>query len=224
MDLYFPRLDAQGDHSPAVVFVIGYRDSGVQKVVGCDAKDMASYVSWARLAAASGLVGVTYTNDDPTTAIHSVVRYLREHADALGIDAGRIALWACSGNGPVALSVLMEQGAGIDAAVFCYAYLLDADDRTLVADAASTFGFANPCAGRSIEDVANVPLLIVRAGRDEMPGLNVSGDRFIAAALDRNLPLTVINHHTGPHAFDLFDDSDRSKHVIKGVLTFLRRH
>ena len=32
---------------------------------GCPPKEMASYVSWGRLTAASGMVGVTYVNGDP---------------------------------------------------------------------------------------------------------------------------------------------------------------
>jgi hypothetical protein len=40
-------------------------------------------------------------------------------------------------------------------------------------------------------DLPNVAMLIVRAGRDQMPGLNVSIDQFVAKALELNLPVTV---------------------------------
>jgi hypothetical protein len=225
MDLYFPAETTRSEPTAAVVFVVGYPDKGVRRVVGCAAKEMASYVSWAQLVAASGLVAVTYTNQDPARDARHVMRYLRDHSDALGIDRGQLALWACSGNGPTALSLLMDPDARIRRAAFCYAYLLDADGETAVADAARRFGFANPCAGRSVEEVpSDVPLLIVRAGNDEMPGLNASSDRVIARALERNLPITVTNHRTGPHAFDLFDDSEEAKNAIEHVLAFLRPH
>ena len=67
-------------------------------------------------------------------------------------------------------------------------------------------------------------LLLVRAGRDECPGLNQALDVFISRALGANLPLTVVNHPTGPHAFDLLDDTDKSREVIRVTLEFLRFH
>jgi hypothetical protein len=46
-------------------------------------------------------------------------------------------------------------------------------------------------------------------------------DRFIAEGLKRGLPLTLVNHPTGPHAFDLMDDSDMSRHVVAQAIEFL---
>ena len=41
---------------------------------------MESYISWSRLAAASGLIGVTYTTGvDPVADTRAVMRYLRAH-------------------------------------------------------------------------------------------------------------------------------------------------
>jgi hypothetical protein len=93
-----------------------------------------------------------------------------------------------------------------------------------VADAAARFRFANPLAGKSVEDLPrDASLYLVRAGRDEMPALNESLDRFVADALRRNLSVTLVNHATGAHAFDLFDNSEPSKRIIRDVLLFLRR-
>jgi hypothetical protein len=223
MDLYYPAGSAGPGGTPAVVFVLGYPDAGVERTVGCKAKEMASYVSWAQLVAASGLVGVTCTNHNPAD-IHALIRALRDRASELGIDGYRIALWSCSGNGPTALAVLMNQEPGIRCAVFCYPYLLDFDSDTFVADAARTFNFSTPCAGRSIDDIpADIPLLIIRAGLDEMPGLNASLDRFVAKTLESNRRITVVNHHTGVHAFDLYDASGPAAQAIQHVLTFLRQ-
>jgi hypothetical protein len=67
-----------------------------------------------------------------------------------------------------------------------------------------------------------VPLFIARAGQEQFPRLNDTIDAFVATALGSNLPLTLVNHPTGPHAFDLFDDSDASRAVIRQVLLFLQ--
>ena len=77
----------------------------------------------------------------------------------------------------------------------------------------------------TIEDLrSDVPLLIVRAGKDQFEAMNASIDPFVAAALRHNLPLTCINHPSGPHAFDLFDDSRAAQIVVRQVLAFLALH
>lgn len=224
MDLYRPSVSNSAAPAPAVVFVSGYPDPGFERMLGCKLKDMGQYVSWGRLVAASGLVAVTYANREPAD-LHGLFGYLRQNAASLGIDANRIGVWAGSGNVPMALSLLMqESGDSCQCAVLCYGFMLDLGDVTHVADAAAQFGFANPCAGKSIDDLSHVPLFVVRAGQDQMPHLNDTIDRFVAAALTRNLPLTLANHATGPHAFDVLDDSDTSREMIRMILAFLRFH
>ena len=64
----------------------------------------------------------------------------------------------------------------------------------------------------------------MRAGRDEFPHLNETIDRFVIKALARNLPVTLVNHAEAPHAFDLLQDSETSREVIRQILAFLRFH
>jgi hypothetical protein len=222
IDVYSPPGSASGAPLPAVVFVIGFADPGARRVLGCTANEMASYISWAQLVAASGLVAVTYVNQEPAD-VHAVFDYVRRNAAALGIDAGRIGVWSCSGSGPMGLSVLMQDGPHAPrCGVLIYPYTLDLDGSTGTAAAAKQWGFANACDGKTVDDFArDRPLLVARAGQDQMPGLNQTLDRFVGAALARNLPITVVNHPTGPHAFDLFDDSDDTREVVRQALRFL---
>jgi hypothetical protein len=93
---------------------------------------------------------------------------------------------------------------------------------TVVADAARQFGFANANSQDAMERIhEHVRMLIVRAGRDAFAGLNDTIDAFVAAALACNLPLTVINHSSAQHAFDLLDDSQETKRMIEQVVEFL---
>jgi hypothetical protein len=225
MDLYYPPATKAGAQTPAVIFVTGYSDSGAEKMIGSRFKDMGSFVSWAQLVAASGLVGITYANREPGD-IYDALHHVRQNAASLQIDADRIGVWACSGHGPNALSVLMERGRdGLKCAVLAYAYTLDLDGSTGVVAAARQFRFVTPAAGRSVNDLPHdLPIFIARAGRDQMPGLNDALDRFVGAALAMNLPVTVTNHATGPHAFDLFDDTRTSRDIIRQVLAFLQFH
>lgn len=231
-DLYRPHGSEEGARAPAVVIVAGFPDSGFEAKVGRRFKEMGSSVSWGRLLAASGVAAVAYTNREPSKDVHALLRHLRRNADALGLDAGRLGLWASSGNVPLALSVLMsdgggrltsEEGARLKCAALFYGYTLDAGGAHIVKEASRTWGFANPCAGHSAKDLpARTPLFVVRAGRDQMPGLNEALDRFAAEALALNLPVTLVNHAQAPHAFDLFDEGEATREVIRQALAFLR--
>jgi hypothetical protein len=225
-DLYSQPDAAAGVGRPAVVFVTGYSDAGAQKFLGCRFKEMGSYVSWAQLVAASGLVAVTYANRDPAGDVHAVLQHVRQNAAALGIDEKRIGVWSCSGNVPNALAVLMSGAREhLSCAVLNYAYTLDLDGSTRVADGARQFGFVTPAAGKRVQDLPhNVPLFMVRCGRDEMPGLNEAFDRFASSALTANLPVAFVNHAESPHAFDLFHDSETTREIVRQVLGFLRFH
>jgi len=68
------------------------------------------------------------------------------------------------------------------------------------------------------------PLLLVRSGRDETPGLNEALDRFIAKAIASNRPLTVANHPTASHSFELNHDSALTRFLLRQAIAFLRFH
>ena len=204
---------------PAVVFVSGLPDPGVRAVLGKSLKDWASYQGWARMVAASGLAGVVYTNRRAADA-GALLRHLRASAGSLGIDAARIGVWACSGHVPAALALIAHEP--LACAALLYGYTLDLDGATDVAQAAARFHFAAPPV--TLDELPReMPMLVVRAGRDAMPGLDPALQRFVAAARARQLPVTLIEHAEGPHAFDLADDSPRTREVIEEVLAFLRR-
>lgn len=220
MDLYAaPR----STHAPAVVIAAGYPDPGFKKFVGCRFKEMGSTVSWARLFAASGFIAIAYENRDPVRDLEELFWSLRRDPASMGIDQSRIAVWASSGSGSLGLSTSMMDQLGVKCAVLCTPYTLDLDGTTHVAEASKKFGFVNACAGKSVHDLSpDVPLFIARAGEDESPHLNQTLDPFVAAALKRNLPITFVNHHTAPHAFDLFDDSEKTREIIRQILAFMQ--
>ena len=117
---------------------------------------------------------------------------------------------------------MQPAAAYIKCAAFCYGLTLDLDGQTGVADAAKMFRFVNASAGKSIDDLAtDIPMFIARAGADEVPHLNETLERFVVAALRRDLPVTVVNHPGAPHAFDLFHDSETTREIIRRILAFL---
>ena len=234
MDLYYPADAVADARRPAVVLVAGYNDVGYEKMLGVKFKEMGMSVSWGQLIAASGLVAIAYTNRTPAEDLDALLTHVRDNAAALGIDDDRIGVWANSGNVPLALSALMRRTAGpkgpglhverhdLRCGALLYGYMLDLDGATGVAEAAATFRFTNPNAGKSLDDLReDLPLFIVRAGQEQFPHLNDSIDRFFARALTLNRPITLVNHAEGPHSFDLLHDSETSRGIIRQVLDFL---
>src|ERR1051325_1300516 len=155
LEVYYPAGGPGGGPQPAVVFVSGYPDPGFQKMFGCKLKEMESYVSWGRLAAASGMIAVTYsTGRDPAADAQALLEYVRQNALDLGIDRNRLGVWACSGNVPNALGVLLRQeNVELGGAVLCCGLMLDLDGDTSGAEAAGLWGFATPGAGKSAADL-----------------------------------------------------------------------
>ena len=221
LDLYRPA-DAARASLPAVVFVSGYRDAGAEKVFGCRLMDMAAYVCWAQLVACSGLVGILYENEEPAADARAVLAHVRANAKSLGVDARRLAVWSCSGNAPNALGLIAEN-PDLACAALLYGYTIDLDHHRDVATAAAQYGFADP-GGLELTALRRTPLLLVRAGRDEVPGLNATLDRFVPRAVAANMPVTLLNYPEGPHAFDISDPSAGSHATIRQVLAFLRVH
>jgi acetyl esterase/lipase len=224
-DVYYPPGAAAADRRPAVLIVYGYSDAGMPNVFGRTFKELGQTVSWARLIAASGLVAILYSNREPVGDVQAVLDHVRDHAADLGIDNTRLGLWAASANVPLALWLLMQPNwREVRCAVLHCGYMLDLNGATSVTDMQKKFPFANPGAGKSLDDVRNdVPLLIVRAGRDQF-GVNQSLDDFIVGALQRDLPVRMINHAGAPHAFDVFEDSEASREIIRDMLRFMQVH
>jgi acetyl esterase/lipase len=220
MDIYRPHGITAA--LPAVLFVTGYPDAGAEKMVGSPLKEMAAYVCWARLVASIGLVGILYENEEPVADARTLLDHLRAHSKLLGLDTKHFGVWSCSGNVPNALGLLAEN-PDFGCAALCYGFTMDFDGHSEVADGASQFGFAKapnlPAAA-----LPRIPMLLVRAGRDEVPGLNPALDRFVIHALGANLPLTLINYPDGPHAFDIVDRTVGSVATIRQILGFLRTH
>lgn len=226
MDVYYPP-DASGDGPwPTVIIVAGYPGMMEPRRTPLTYKEIGWTVSMGQLIAVSGMVAIAYTNRDPVDDLRTLLEHVHERAESLRIDPARLGVIAVSGNVPTALTTVMQDARQTPAcAVFGYGCLLDLDGATDVAETARQFGFVNAGAGRGFADLRrDVPLLITRAGRDQFPAMNASIDSFVRHALRENLPVTVVNHAEGPHAFDLFDDSRTSRDIVRQTLRFLRQH
>lgn len=110
MDAYRSPNIGQGKRRPGVVFIHGSVPPGTP------AKNMGSLRSWGRLAAASGMIGITFTHrlgyPDPrlkeaANDVQVAIDHVRTHAEAFDLDPDRLCLVAFSGGGPL-LSMTMR--------------------------------------------------------------------------------------------------------------------
>ena len=219
-DIYYPPALKPGERIPVVVFVIGYANS----VFPVQIKEWRIYTDWARLAAASGFAGVLYNTTAPAADILDLLSYLRQNAASLKIDENRIALWACSANVLTALTVLMgERREFIKGAVLYYGLTLTPDQK--FRDTVTALNKKVNFSMAGIDAIKNwrpdLPYFIVRAGKD-MAEFNQALDHFVGAALANNAPLTLVNYAAGRHAFDMYDDNEQSREIIRATMEFLK--
>ena len=220
VDLYYPTAAPSGPR-PVVVFAFGFPDS--TSPAGA-LREYSVSQSWARLLAGSGFVVVAPEARKPVADLVAVMDYLRREAAPLGVDAERIALWAVSGNVPVALKYARTGHAPSPAALVALYGAMPAPgaDPTWLRDMAAEYGFVAPAYEEGERYPSSMPIYILRAGRDSWTRLLESIDEFVAFGLRNNLPLLVRNYPEGQHAFDVRDDTAASRRIIREIMAFLR--
>src|SRR6266404_1043161 len=224
-DIYRP---AGAKRVGAVVFIHG----GFPEIPGLHGRESGQYQSWGRLIAASGLAAVTFDHrlrvgsngamhvEEAVSDAKTLLSWLRTHGGEHSIDPDRLCLFAVAAGGPL-LAASAAGASGIRRLVDYYGF----------ADVHGVAMFANGVAPDRASELSLVdllgaarlpPLLVARAGRDAVPQMKESIDRFVTRALAADAELTLLDHANGPHAFDVLDDSARTREIIDATVTFLR--
>jgi acetyl esterase/lipase len=229
MDVYVPPDLGPQERRPVVVFIHG----GAGPEHG--PKDWGFFQSWGRLIAAAGMVAVAFTHRfspppqsrlvEAASDVRTAIDYLRSNAKSFQADGDRIGVCAWSSGGALLSALLIERPAFVRCLVAFYA-MLDLQQYAPAGDAAALQFFKgfSPIASLPEDASTLAAMLIVRAGRDQIPLLNEALDRFTAKALAANAPITVINHPLGVHGFENQQDDARSREIIRGVIEFMTSH
>jgi acetyl esterase/lipase len=226
MDIYLPPDLSRDEKRPAVIFLHGGAKTAYQP------KDWGIYTSWGRLVAASGFVGVTFTHsleypgslEKGARDVRAAVGYVRANADKYHIDRDRLGLIAYSAGGPMLSIAMSEEMPFVRCLLGFYAFMDVQQSDYRKTETPETLKAFSPIT--YLEKDANKipPLFIARAGRDQVPMMDDSIDRFVKEALARNIAFTLVNHPTGVHSFDNQNDDDRSREIIRGALAFMQFH
>lgn len=230
MDVYSPPGTARRARRPAVVFVHGGR---VPPNLLTTPKEWGAYVSFGQLVAASGFVGVTFNHrfytwnslPDSQSDVMDLIAHIRTNADSLGINKDHIIVWTVSA-GSLFLSQILRDAPPYVRSLVAYYPQLDLQDQRKAAPSSVT--------DETLRDFSPIyhldksgknvpPLFIARSGLDDA-SLNGGIDRFVQLALSKNLTLDLANHATGQHGFDIEDDVDRSRQIIKETIEFIRAY
>ena len=227
MDVFLP-LESPALGAPAVVFVHG---GPLPESVAAQGKDMGQYQSFGPFVTGVGLAGVVFSNglssvdafQSANEDVYAAVRYVRDHASELGVDSERLCMVFVSAGGAFLAPFLADRPAWLRCVVIYYAVLrprlmaqLGAGEVT-EAQAAGLDPFPHVI---PLGDDAPA-LFIVEAGGDA-PGLNADLRRLRDAAVEAEWSMEYWNHPTGPHGFDVFDPSPRSRSILMRTRMFLR--
>ncbi len=239
-DIYYPA-DYDYQHPlPAVLLI--HADGEAAQLER--AKDTDQIVGWAQLITTRGMIAVT-ANHRSTYYLRNVVgvandiddlfSYIREHGTSLHINTEALGIWTCStgsifalrlalGEAPLGLRALTGYYSFTDLQSYYNVLLQTASPNNDSLPAFTDEDFDEFSASSLLHHHTHVaPILLARAGFDT-PELNKTLDQFIVDALAHNVELTVLNHPTGQHGFDMLDDQGRTYELIQTTLAFFASH
>ena len=216
MDVYLPS-ESENLH-PGIIFVHGGPISPEMSPMG-----WGIFRGYGALAAASGIVGVTFNHrfyrwadiEYAATDIITAIEYFRDNAPLFHVDPDRLCFWTFSGGG--AFLSLVFKYTFISCIVAYYA-VMDLHYSDTIPD-----NIAEKFSASSYVDTPyeGPPLFIARAGLDS-PRLNQGIDIFVKKALASNADIEVMNHAGGCHGFDILDDNSRSREIIARSVDFVK--
>jgi tetratricopeptide (TPR) repeat protein len=196
-DIYYPPGFDKKSVLPLVIFNNG--------VGGNEVPTWRVYQDWAKLVALHGMIAVNHQSRRGKTLKDSedLVDYLQLHAGELKVDRNSFGLWACSGNVGAGMPLAMQQNRRyIRALVMYYGAGWRPEDNTIKRQ--------------------DLEIQVVRAGLD-FYNLNKSLESFMVNALKTDAHVQFINYPEGQHAFDVLDDTPRTKTIIQQTLDFFKQ-
>lgn len=190
LDVYYPASFDKKSKLPVVIF-----NNGVGSL---DLLNWRVYADWAKLIAANGLIAINYQSLQGRTFQDSedLLTYVRSHASELNIDGERIGLWTCSANVTVGLPLMMQP------------------ERTYIRSGVIYYGSAQLQTMRT-----DFPVLYVRSGLDAA-NINTGIEHTVRHMTEVECDLTFIHYAEGQHAFDIVDDNERSRQIIRQTVDF----
>lgn len=229
IDLTLPKK-IDGRPSPVAVLFHG----GLPDEAWIRPKAWQVYRDWGTALAASGVAAVMFDHslgaprrrlDQALAETDAVLAWLAKEATGRGVDATRTTAIAFSAGGLFAAELLSDaRPLRINGAALLYPStgVIPGSPTAAVTDAvlAERMNLAS-AAWRLAKRGA--PLLMLRAGADELPGLLAMLDDSAKALLTADARFELVNVPGAPHNFDMITDSADARAAIDRVLAFAAR-
>ena len=224
-DIFYPVIKSSSDLFPVVIFFSGYSISSMQKMFGTHFKELGQYLSWSKLITSLGFVAITYDAENPDTDFDSLLDYLLKNANSLRINPNKLCFWSCSANCLIgSFKLKKEYESYIKCSIFYYGLFYHNEIKDYILETSKRLGIIIP---NNITDdyssFPNIPTLIVRSGLDKEQ-TNRSIGLLVDKLISKNIPITFINYSLGHHAFDIQDDVEESRTIIKTTLEFITKN
>jgi acetyl esterase/lipase len=203
---------ASGDEpQPAVVFVHG---GPLPRDVHPRPRDRPVFIGYGALAAAAGLVGITfnhrlYTDADYPLAADDVTTAVEQTRALDSVDPERVGLWFFSGGGPLAADWLRLAPSWLRCIAWNYPVLAPPPDwhgDIPRFDAITALAIA-----------PELPKLLVRVGKEFAP-LVPNQDAFVATARTHHAALDVIDIPDADHGFEGFGYPEHSRAAVREAM------
>ncbi len=228
LDLYYPADASEDEPLPAVVLVHGEWPPEIIM----HSKETGGFVSTGQLIAASGLVAVNFNHraterltklHEAAGDVHDLITYVQDNAASLGVDPDRLCVWVFSAGMPLGMWAAMHDALPYVRCIVAYYGVMDLESvRNSLPKKVSKKDLREFSALHHLREHPKeiAPIFIAKAGLDR-PGLNGTIDLFAEEARRLGAKVEVMVHEEGRHGFDVLDDDDRSREIIKRTLAFI---
>jgi acetyl esterase/lipase len=228
LDIYYPIDYRPGQKLPAAILVHGEWPPHIIR----HSKDLGVYITWGQLIAASGLIAVNFNHraterltkvEDAASDVANLVAYVRYNADDLDIDESRLCIWAFSAGMPLGMWAALRDAPSYVRCIVAYYGVMDLQEARDVLPDVSEETLRDFSALYYLQKYGGgiAPTFIARADLDS-PRLNITIDRFVEEAERLGAPVRMMNHPEGHHGFDVLDDNERSRDIIRSTLEFVK--
>lgn len=228
LDVYLPPNLKKNEKRPVVFFIHGGAGSQFQP------KNWGFYKSWGKLAAASGMIAITFTHrlgfpnpllKEAFSDVQAAVNFIRKESSKFNVDPEQVCLMAFSAGGPLLSPIMKEKPSYIKCLVAFYSFMdIQQSEIHHQFEKPETIKDFSPIIQLTTNPEKLPPFFLARCGKDMIPTMNDSIDRFINEGIKQNATLTVMNHPTGLHGFDSQNDDKRSREIIKSAIEYMKFH
>jgi acetyl esterase/lipase len=228
LDLSLPRRA-----SPRAIPVVLMVHGGIPDEAPIRPTQWQMYQDWGAILAQAGIAGVMFNHrlgapqhrlTEATTEVQTVLRWVEDHAAEYGFTKNQVCLMTFSAGALLVPEILRKDSERVIRSVVMF-YPLLGDPSGQESAKVDSSEVQSQLQFQGVLDLLarnSTPVLLLRAGHDQVPGLLDLLDQDVSAALKADVNLSLVNVPGVPHAFDSLVDGERTREAVSRALAFVR--